>query len=93
MGDLYGNKYIVDFVNSIRCGKGVLITDKFHYQGDFMNNMMHRYGNNWMMGSFYWKNGDRYEGQMKNGEMHGKGKLFYNNGNVLEGIFENGIKK
>ena len=45
------------------------------------------------MGSFYWKNGDRYEGQMKNGEMHGKGKLFYNNGNVLEGIFENGIKK
>ena len=61
MGDLYGNKYIGDFVNSIRCGKGVLITDKFHYQGDFMNNMMHRYGN-----ITFLVDGNKYEGQFKN---------------------------
>ena len=45
------------------------------------------------MGILYWKNGDRYEGQVKNGKMHGKGKYYYKDGKIYEGIFINGKKK
>jgi len=33
---------------------------------------------------------DKYEGQVKNGKMHGKGKLTNSKGIIFEGTFENG---
>ena len=85
LGDLEGNQYIGDFIDSIRCGKGVLITDKFHYQGDFMNNMMHGYGNiNFLV------DGNEYEGQFKNNLIEGWGVFYWKNGDRYEGQMKNG---
>lgn len=85
MGDLYGNKYIGDFVDSIRCGKGELTTDKFYYNGDFMNNMMHGYGN-----IKFLLDGNEYEGQFKKNLIEGWGVFTWKNGDRYEGQMKNG---
>jgi len=40
-------------------------------------------------GTYTYSNGDKYEGQFKDGQFHGKGKLTYNDGGVAEGQWEN----
>lgn len=42
------------------------------------------------MGTYRFKNGDRYEGYFLNGLPHGKGKVSYTNGEYYEGDFERG---
>ena len=32
----------------------------------------------------------RYEGEMKNGEMHGRGKAYFSDNAIFEGEFQNG---
>ena len=39
---------------------------------------------------YYYKNGDRYEGDYKNDKKEGKGIIYYNNGNREMGDFLNG---
>ena len=39
-------------------------------------------------GTFIWSNGDKYEGDWKNGKKHGQGTIFYQDGSKLEGEFK-----
>jgi transcription elongation factor len=43
------------------------------------------------MGTYYYRNGDVYNGEWKNGKRHGKG-IFYNNEDFIDGYWENNIK-
>ena len=36
-------------------------------------------------GIYYWNNGDKYEGDFKNGQPNGKGIYYFHNGNRYEG--------
>ena len=44
-------------------------------------------------GKYYYNNGDRYEGEFKNGIKEGKGKIFYGNGDRYEGEFKNNVRE
>ena len=45
------------------------------------------------IGTYYFKNGDRYIGELKNGEKHGKGEYYYSlSKNTYIGDWENDIK-
>ena len=37
----------------------------------------------------YYKNGDKYEGEWKNDEREGNGKMIYKNGSIEEGEYKN----
>jgi hypothetical protein len=41
-------------------------------------------------GKFTWPDGRMYEGEWKEGKIHGQGKFREANGRVREGIWENG---
>ena len=41
-------------------------------------------------GEFTWNNKDKYVGEFKNGNYVGKGKIYYHDGKILEGVF-NGL--
>ena len=69
------SRYIGDFVNSLRCGKGELITKKIYYKGDFLNDSMHGFGK-----IIFLKEGHKYEGQFKNNRIEGWGILYWKNG-------------
>lgn len=43
-------------------------------------------------GTYYSKNGDKYDGDWLNNKEHGQGTQYYNDGGVYEGCFENGFK-
>ena len=38
----------------------------------------------------YWNDGDRYEGEWRNGKYEGKGIYYWNDGDRYEGEFRNG---
>ena len=81
------SKYIGDFNNNKRWGKGKLTTDKIIYEGEFYNDMIHgkgrikflknsveyigNFNNNKIDGSGVFKfiNGDKYDVEIKNGEI------------------------
>ena len=45
-------------------------------------------------GKYYFPSGDYYEGQFKNGKLHGLGKFIKQDGSFsFEGYWENGLKK
>ena len=39
----------------------------------------------------YLNNGDRYEGEFKNGKREGKGIMYYNNGKIENGYWKNDV--
>ncbi len=39
-------------------------------------------------GIYTWANGDEYQGQWKNNNRNGYGRLLFNNGDIYEGMFE-----
>ena len=41
-------------------------------------------------GTMVWTNGDTYEGEWENGEIHGQGTMVWTNGDTYEGEWENG---
>ncbi len=43
-------------------------------------------------GEYKWSDGDRYEGEWKEGKFHGKGKYFYSNGATFSGTYLQGKK-
>ena len=44
-------------------------------------------------GIYYYNDGDRYEGDFKNGKREGKGIEYYNNGDRYEGDWKKGKKE
>ena len=65
-----GNKYIGEFINELKNGKGILYFNKNNenngdrYEGDFKDDKKEG------KGIFYWKNGDRYEGDLKDNKRY-----------------------
>ena len=39
---------------------------------------------------YFFKDGDVYDGEWKNGDMHGKGIYYYISGEIYEGEWKNG---
>ena len=74
------DKYIGDFFNTKKWGKGELITDKIHYEGDFYNDKMH--GNGKIK---FLREGKIYQGNFKNGNIEGVGTIFWRNGDIYQG--------
>ncbi|MDR0558795.1 MAG: PDZ domain-containing protein [Prevotellaceae bacterium] len=58
--------------------------DNGYYIGDF-NEKGERHG----QGTYFWNNGDKYEGQWLNGSRNGEGVFYWANGDKYEGSFEN----
>ena len=78
-------KYLGDFRDMKKWGKGKLITDKIIYEGDFCNDKFEGKGK-----IKFLKNGDEYEGSFVNGNIEGVGVFKYLNGDIYEGEFKNG---
>ena len=57
-----------------------------YYQGDFVNDVFHGYG------VYKWGKERTYEGNWKEGKMHGKGKLMLIDGSYYDGEFVEGKK-
>ena len=78
-------KYLGDFRDMKKWGKGKLITDKIIYEGDFCNDKFEGKGK-----IKFLKNGDEYEGSFVNGNIEGVGVFKYLNGDIYKGEFKNG---
>ena len=83
-----GDKYIGEFKNHIKDGKGTMYYNKndiYHrdrYEGEWKNNLMEG------KGTLYWNSKSRYEGDWKNGKREGKGILYYNKNDRYEGEYK-----
>ena len=80
-----GNVYKGDFYNDMREGKGDLITDNYHYIGEFKNNKLNGKGK-----IEFIKEGKTYEGEFENNEINGKGIYKWKNGDIYEGQMKKG---
>ncbi len=74
------SKYVGDFKNTRRWGKGDLTTDKIHYEGDFVNNEMSGKGR-----IRFLRDGVDYQGTFKNDQIDGYGVFLWRNGDRYEG--------
>ena len=84
-GGDYDGKYIGEFKDGLRHGKGIMIFDYGdRYEGDWKNDK--REGK----GIFYFKDDSRYEGDYKNNKRNGIGVLYFVDGDRYEGGFKNG---
>lgn len=79
-------KYIGDFKNMKRWGKGKLQTNKIIYEGDFYNNMIHG-----ARRIKFLKNKVEYIGNFKNNKIDGKGVIKFQNGDKYEVEIKNGL--
>ena len=88
--DKEGNKYIGEFKNGLRNGKGILYYNskdyykRNRYEGEWKNGL--REGK----GILYWNSANKYEGDFKKDEIDGKGILYWKNGDKYEGDFIKG---
>jgi hypothetical protein len=79
-------KYVGEFVNGLKQGKGTFFYDNGDkYVGDFYNDNKEGFG------IYYFNNGDKYEGQYVNNQREGKGTYFYADGDKLVGTFKNNM--
>ena len=60
--------------------------------GDKYVGTLDSHGNITGNGTYYYSNGDRYEGEFKDGKRHGKGSVYYVDGQRYEGDFKNDEK-
>lgn len=79
-------KYVGEIRNGKPHGQGKLIYKDFegYYDGEWKNGMRHGYG-------IIEGNGEKYEGNFKNGNFSGHGTYSFNNGDKYEGDFEKGM--
>ena len=83
-----GDKYIGEFKNNLRDGKGIYYYNKkneYHrerYEGEWKNDK--REGK----GILYWNNGNRFEGEYKEDKREGKGIEYYISGDRYDGNFK-----
>jgi hypothetical protein len=82
--DKKSNKYIGEFKNMKKWGKGKLISDKIIYEGDFINNKKEGKGR-----IKFLESNVIYEGTFINDNIEGYGIFKYTNGNVYEGEVKN----
>ena len=91
--NINGEKYIGDFKNGLKDGKGIFYFNKddkiqrMKYEGEFKNDK--REGK----GILYWNCGDKYEGDFKNNNIEGEGIINYINGDKYQGHFKNDVKE
>ena len=82
--------YIGEFQKGLKHGKGNLSSkenNKFNYDGDWVKDKFEGYGT-------LFNFGEKYIGNFKKGKKCGEGTLYKNNGDIVEGEFEDGnIKK
>ena len=78
------NKYIGEFKNMKKWGKGKLISDKIIYEGDFINNKKEGKGR-----IKFLESNVIYEGTFINDNIEGYGIFKYTNGNIYEGEVKN----
>ena len=83
--DIMNNKYIGDFINMKRWGKGKWYTNKIKYEGEFYNNKIHGKGQ-----ITFLKSGIQYNGTFKNDQIEGHGTFKWLNGDIYEGEVKNG---
>ena len=83
--DINKNKYIGDFINMKRWGKGKWSTNNIIYEGEFYNNKIHGKG----IIKFI-KSGIEYIGTFKNDQIDGYGTFKWVNGDIYEGEVKNG---
>ena len=74
-----GDKYVGDFVDSRKHGKGELTTPNIKYIGEFNNNKMDGKGKIKFLSEQH-----EYEGQFCNNQINGYGKFRWNNGDSYE---------
>jgi hypothetical protein len=82
--DKKSNKYVGEFKNMKKWGKGKLISDKIIYEGDFINNKKEGKGR-----IKFLESNVIYEGTFINDNIEGYGIFKYTNGNVYEGEVKN----
>ena len=46
----------------------------------------------WGLGIMKWKNGNMYQGEMKNGKMNGRGRFIPKDGIPIDGVFKDNVK-
>ena len=80
-----GDKYVGDFVDSRKHGKGELTTKNIKYIGDFNNNKMDGKGKIKFLAE-----GHEYEGQFYNNQINGYGSFKWNNGDKYIGEMQDG---
>ena len=86
-----GGSYEGYFKNDSRSGKGQYIHDNGQIdKGDYENGLLNGHGN-----ISYAKedehNRNNYTGELKDGEPHGKGKMFWKDGSFYDGEWEKGV--
>ena len=87
MNENNGDKYIGQYINTKKEGRGVLyLKNGDIYNGDFKNDKKEG------KGIFYYNDGNRYEGDYKNDKEEGKGIYYYYNGDREMGDYLNGKK-
>ena len=80
-----GNYIEGKFINGVVNGKGELITNKFHYKGNFVNNKLQGYGK-----MKFLIEGHEYEGIFKGNQIERKGIFKWKNGDKYIGEIKNG---
>ena len=82
-------KYVGEFKNGLRDGKGIFYTDDGSvYDGEYKNDIREGKGINYFnTGEF---KGEKYEGDFKNNTWNGKGVYYWNDGDRYEGDFKDG---
>ena len=83
--NIRGNAYIGDFSHSKREGKGVLGTNKVHYEGEFKNDKLCGKGR-----ITFKAEGHYYEGDFDNNEINRYGTFVWKNGDSYIGQMMNG---
>ena len=83
--DIKNNKYIGDFINMKRWGRGKWYTNKIRYEGEFYNNKIHGKGQ-----ITFLKSGIQYKGTFKSDQIDGYGTFKWLNGDIYEGEVKNG---
>ena len=72
--------YKGQFIDSRKCGEGIIKTSTGTYNGRFENDEFNG------KGCFVWQNKKKaYIGNFERNKMHGNGKILYETGQVVEG--------
>ena len=89
MSDEVGNRYVGEWVNDKRSGKGVYtFASGDVYEGQWLDGMYHGYG------KYTSAESDEYEGEWQQDKMSGKGKYRYRDlGDVYEGDWNGGLRE